>query len=92
MKLIYRQHAVRRMFERDISTDDVAAALSDGRVIEDYPTDTPYPSCLWLGYSNGRPLHIVFADSHDDDARIIITIYRPDPALWADDFATRKPS
>ena len=92
MRLIYRQHAVRRMFERGISTDDVVAALGDGRVIEDYPTDTPYPSCLWLGYAGDRPLHIVFADNHDDDARIIITVYQPDPALWSADFATRKPS
>lgn len=43
-------------------------------------------------YSNGKPLHIVFADNQDDDERIVITVYRPDPALWADDFATRKPS
>ena len=92
MRLIYRQHAVKRMFERGISTDDVAAALADGRVIQDYPTDTPYPSCLWLGYSHGRPVHIVFADNQDDGERIIITVYRPDPALWADDYATWKPS
>lgn len=92
MRLIYRQHAVRRMFERAISTDDVAAALAGGQVIEDYPIDTPYPSCLWLGYSNGKPLHIVFADNQGDDERIVITVYQPDPALWADDFATRKTS
>ena len=92
MRLIYRQHAVRRMFERSISTVDGAAALGNGRVIESYPTDTPYPSCLWLGYANGTPLHIVFADNQDDGERIIITVYPPDPALWADDYATRKPS
>ncbi|MCK2089818.1 DUF4258 domain-containing protein [Thauera aromatica] len=92
MRLIYRQHAVKRMFERGISTADVAAALADGWVIEEYPTDTPYPSRLWLGYSDGRPLHIVFADNQDDGERIIITVYRPDPALWADDFATRRAS
>ena len=35
MRLVYRQHAVKCMFERGISTDDVAAALADGRVIQD---------------------------------------------------------
>ncbi|WP_434735809.1 DUF4258 domain-containing protein [Candidatus Accumulibacter meliphilus] len=69
MKLIYRQHAVRRMFERRISTADVGAALASGRVIEDYPTDTPYPSCLWLGFAGNRPLHLVFADNPDDGER-----------------------
>lgn len=90
MRLIYRQHAVRRMFERGISTNDVAAALADGRAIEDYPTDTPYPSCLWLGYAGARPLHVVYADNQDDGERIIVTVYEPDPALWRADFATRK--
>lgn len=89
MKLIYRQHAVRRMFERSISTGDVSATLATGRVIEDYPTDTPYPSSLWLGYVGQRPLHIVYADTPDGE-RIIITVYEPDPALWMADYATRK--
>ena len=90
MKLIFRQHAVRRMFERSISTTDVGAALASGRVIEDYPTDTPYPSCLWLGFTGERPLHLVFADNSGDGERIIITVYEPDPALWLADLATRK--
>lgn len=77
------------MFERGIATADVVAALGNGRVIEDYPTDTPCPSCLWLGYSGARPLHIVFADNVADGERIIITVYEPDPALWAPDFAMR---
>jgi hypothetical protein len=90
VKLIYRQHAVRRMFERAISTADVAAALVSGSVIEDYPTDTPYPSCLWLGFAGNRPLHLVFADNPGEGERIIITVYEPDPALWLADLATRR--
>lgn len=90
MKLIYRQHAARRMFERGISTADVRKALAAGKVIEDYPTDTPYPSCLWLGYVGNRPLHVVYADKPDDNERIVITVYEPDPALWLEDFATRR--
>ena len=61
--LIFRQHAVRRMFERSISIAEVKSALASGRIIEDYPDDTPYPSCLWLGYAGRRPLHIVYADN-----------------------------
>ncbi len=90
MKLIYRQHAVRRMFERGISIADVGAALASGRVIEDYPTDTPYPSCLWLGFAGNRTLHLVFADNPGDGERIIITVYEPDPALWLADLTTRR--
>ncbi|MCM8600066.1 MAG: DUF4258 domain-containing protein [Candidatus Accumulibacter sp.] len=57
MKLIYRQHAVRRMFERSISIADIDAAMASGPVIEEYPADTPYPSRLWLGLAGNRPLH-----------------------------------
>jgi hypothetical protein len=91
MKLIYRQHAVMRMFERAIAAEDVLAALANGRVIEDYPHDTPYPSCLWLGFTGGKPLHIVFADKPDGE-RIIITLYYPNPTLWGADYATRRSS
>lgn len=85
----YRQHAIKRMFERGISEADVQTALSTGRVIEDYPNDYPLPSCLWLGYINSRPIHIVFANSQDRDERIIITVYEPNAAQWTADFTAR---
>lgn len=90
MKLIYRQHAIQRMFERGISEAEVSAALAGGRVIEDYPTDAPYPSRLWLGHAQDKPLHVVAADNQQQNERIIITVYQPDPAQWGPDFATRK--
>ncbi|MCC7486896.1 MAG: DUF4258 domain-containing protein [Burkholderiales bacterium] len=69
---------------------DVAAALRGGRIIEDYPTDFPYGSALWLGLAGGKPLHVVAADNVAADERIIVTVYEPDPALWEPDWATRK--
>jgi len=90
VKLVFRQHAVERMFERGLGVDDVATALRDGRIIEDYPTDFPYGSALWLGLARGRPLHVVAADNTAADERIIITVYEPDPAQWEPDWATRK--
>ena len=49
MKITFRAHAVRRMFERVVSTDEVRAVLATGETIADYPDDTPYPSRLVLG-------------------------------------------
>jgi hypothetical protein len=89
MKTIYRQHAIKRMFERGITVKDVESSLAQGQVIEDYPSDIPYPSRLWLGYSGARPLHIVFADNLEDGERIVITAYEPDPVLWTPDFTRR---
>ncbi len=86
----YRQHAIQRMFERKISTLDVETALRNGLTVEDYPLDTPYPSCLWLGFVGPRPIHIVIADNDDAQERIVITVYEPDAEFWESDFATRK--
>ena len=87
MKLVFRQHAIRRMFERGISVADVEQVLTCGLVIEDYPDDLPYPSSLSLAYADSRPLHVVSADNGDE--RIIITVYEPDPTLWSADFSRR---
>ena len=88
----YRQHAIKRMYERGITQADVEAALSTGMVIEDYPNDYPLPSCLWLGYIGNRPVHIVFAEDKPKGERIIITVYEPDPTQWSADFTTRVKS
>lgn len=90
MDCIYRIHALRRMFERGISRDDVRAALATFETIEEYPDDMPYASRLVLGWSGDRPLHIVFADNHEDGERVIITVYQPDPEHWDGDFVRRR--
>ena len=62
---------------------EVFDAVSRGRVIEMYPEDEPYPSCLIYGKtSENRPLHVVSAYSNDHNTAIIITVYQPDPQHW----------
>ena len=80
--LVFRVHAVQRMFERHISQADVQAVVDSGEVIRDYPDDTPYPSRLILGWRGERPLHVVAADNHEAQETVIITVYQPDPAQW----------
>jgi hypothetical protein len=89
MRLVFRVHALRRMFERGISDEDVRQVLEFGDTIEEYPDDRPYPSRLMLGMPAGRPLHVVAADCTETDETIVITAYEPDPALWKSDFRTR---
>ena len=91
MKVIYRVHAVRRMFDRGITEAEVSRVLSDGEEIAAYPDDTPYPSRILLGWRGNRPLHVVAAYNVEDDEQIVITVYEPDPALWEDGFRRRKP-
>jgi len=56
-RLIFRVHAIQRMFERGIRKEDVRQILLTGAVIEEYPEDAPYPSRLVLGWRGQRPLH-----------------------------------
>jgi hypothetical protein len=89
--LVYRSHAVRRMFERQISAADVEHVVANGRTIESYPTDQPYPSRLMLGLCGRRPLHVVVADNREADEVVIVTVYEPAPERWYDDYVRRKP-
>ena len=74
-----------------IRVDEVLEALDAGEIIEDYPHDRPYPSCLILGRTKaGRLLHIVCAPVSMERRLIVITTYQPDPARWEADFKQRK--
>ncbi len=89
MKVIYRLHAIERMFQRNISEEEVEATILDGKVIEEYKDDKPYPSFLSLKYLETKVLHVVFAKD-EEDTFVIITVYEPDPKIWNDDFQTKR--
>ena len=88
-KIRYTQHFMQRIIQRNITLVDVTTVLSNGKIIEDYPNDYPFPSCLVLGYTiNNRPIHIVCGIGNDE--LFLITAYQPSPALWTNDFKTRQ--
>ncbi|MBK7868873.1 MAG: DUF4258 domain-containing protein [Ignavibacteriales bacterium] len=84
--VIYRVHALKRMFERDISEIEVSDILEHGDVINEYPDDYPYPSKLIKGFSQGKILHVLIAENTSDNEIIVITVYEPDPNLWDSEF------
>jgi Domain of unknown function (DUF4258) len=86
--LIFRAHALERMFERGVTVEEVRLVIDIGKTIEDYPEDWPYPSKLTIGSVAGRPLHVVAAEA--EDSTIVITVHEPNPALWEADFEKRK--
>ena len=88
MTFIYREHAIQRMFERDIFDIDVEKTIKDGIIIEEYLDDNPYPSFLALMLKD-KPLHVVFAKNHEDNEIIIITAYYPDQEKWSNDYKIR---
>jgi len=88
--LIFRVHAVQRMFQRGISEEEVRPIVDAGEVIEAYPEDRPDPGRLILGYAGDRPLHVIAADSAEAQETVIITVYEPDPARWDPSFRQRR--
>jgi hypothetical protein len=92
MELRYTRHALSRMFERSIEPSEVESAILNGTVVEDYPSDMPYPSRLILFRSEHGPLHVVYSEAVDRDTtiRYIITVYRPDPLGWDESLTKRK--
>jgi hypothetical protein len=74
-----------------IQVDEVLRTLQVGEIIEQYPQDKPYPSCLVLGRTaEGRPLHTVCAPVSTERRLIVVTVYQPDPARWDTKFKRRE--
>lgn len=89
-RILFSGHAVRRMFERAISQEDVAHLALDGEVIARYPDDSPFPSYLILAFVEGTALHAVVARDVATGDCHIVTVYVPDPLQWEPNFRTRR--
>lgn len=90
-RLRWTDHIFKRLLQRSISMAEIREAILNGEIIEHYPDDYPYPSCLILGCCiNRKYLHIVCAVNDDDTELWLITAYVPDKDKWSDDFRRRK--
>ena len=66
-----------------LTLDEIFHSVLHGEIIEEYPTDQPYPSCLIYGQdSEGDPIHSVWALNREYQWAVLITVYRPDPERW----------
>ncbi len=82
-------HSSERFRQRGIKIKDIRNAVNNGEIIEQYPDDFPYPSCLILGKSiAGNYIHIVMSD--EGNSSRIITAYYPDKNKWDSEFRIRK--
>ena len=82
-------HILKRLMQRGIFQASVVQAIRSGEIIEQYPNDYPYPSCLLLGTTEaGEALHIVCGIGEGEVW--MITAYHPDPDEWESDLKTRR--
>ena len=88
-KIFATAHAAERFRQRKINIKDIRNAINSGEIIEQYPNDYPYPSCLILGENlRGEKIHAVLSD--EGTSSRIITAYFPDVEKWSSDFKNRR--
>ena len=84
----FSSHARNEMEDEEfgsICKEEVYESIVNGQIIEEYPDDRPYPSCLIYGKtSKERPIHTVCAWLEEEKLTVIITVYEPDPIKWFD--------
>jgi hypothetical protein len=81
-----------RLKGRSISRRAILESYVGYKIIDAYPEDKYLPSYLVYSEWQGDIFHILFAvDTEGDNVRII-TVYRPDPDEWEEDFKTRRHS
>jgi hypothetical protein len=84
-------HADEEAQADSLSFDEIFSSVLHGEIIEDYPSDKPYPSCLIYGDSfAGEPIHSVWDYNHPTEWAVLVTIHRPDPDRWMDWRIRRK--
>lgn len=88
-KISLKKHALVRMVERHISTEDLLNGLKSCLVIEEYPKDRPLPSYLVLGFSGNKPIHAVIAVENRTMVWVI-TVYVPSEEKWKDNYRIRR--
>ncbi|MDP2765955.1 MAG: DUF4258 domain-containing protein [Candidatus Methanoperedens sp.] len=82
-------HAEKERYAEGITISDLEKAISDGEILEDYLDYPRGQSCLILGYSQNRPIHIVCGYTSINWIRII-TVYIPKLPKWIDERTRTK--
>jgi hypothetical protein len=83
-------HADEEAFSDKLTYKDIFNSILQGGVIENYPDDKPYPSCLIFGLNKSKePIHSVWAFNPENEWAVLITVYRPDPIRWIN-WVTRR--
>lgn len=88
-RMLISAHALERCRQRGIRQRDIRSCVFSGEIIEQYPDDYPFPSCLIFGYAeDGRVIHVVASD--EGTAGRIVTVYFPNLDKFQEDLKTRR--
>ena len=85
--VLISDHAAMRFRQRGLKVKDIRCAVNNGEIIEQYPEDFPFPSCLIFGKAaDEKIIHVVMSD--EGKMSRIITAYYPDK--WDSQLKVRK--
>ncbi|MBI5970192.1 MAG: DUF4258 domain-containing protein [Deltaproteobacteria bacterium] len=84
-KIRITDHADEEAHNDGLTFDEIFMSALNGVIIESYPDDSPYPSCLIYGRNfRNEPIHSVWSCNKATGACALITVYRPDPKRWVE--------
>ncbi|HLG31211.1 MAG TPA: DUF4258 domain-containing protein [Candidatus Brocadiales bacterium] len=88
----FSRHAERERELDMIFVDEFEDAMKNCEIIEHYPDDPRGASCLVIGFSGQRPIHVVCAIRTDPEELFLITLYDPSkrPDNWSKDYKKRR--
>jgi hypothetical protein len=91
-EILISDHGYDELAADGILVKDVLAGVSNGKVIEEYPTYYKGPCVLVFERDQeGKPLHVVWGiPGQAASPAVIVTAYRPDSTRWTSDFLRRK--
>jgi len=81
-------HADQEAADENIDIAEIRDAILGGQILEQYADTGRGPSCLLVGFANGRPTHVVCGWA--GPAVVIITVYIPKPPRFEDPWTRRR--
>lgn len=86
------QRAIGRLVLHRLSRMEVETSLAACTIIEMYPDGhRPLPDCLVLAWLRASDRFMRSSRSTRRNDRVFgVTVYRPDPARWSDDWTRRR--
>jgi hypothetical protein len=88
--ITWRKHVLERMLHRGLKRSQIIEVIINGECIKEYYDDKPFPSGLFLGFLEGKPIHVVASVNETEEEAFIITAYTPTLDIFKNDFKTRR--